>query len=208
MIGKSCNCKKEKHDLKKIVLTGGPGAGKTAVLETIKNNFCEHVVVLPEAAGILFGGGFWRHKTLAGRKAAQRAIFHVQKEIEIMVQEENNRVVMLCDRGTLDGLAYWPAEESLYWEELRTTREKELSQYSLVIHLRVPKINFGYNQSNPLRIETESEALAIDTKIEKAWEGHPRRFIIDSNENFLVKIKEVTTVLNNEIPACCKRKGL
>lgn len=206
MSGHSCNCRIEKHDLKKIVLTGGPGAGKTAVLETIKNNFCKHVVVLPEAAGILFSGGFWRHQSIPGRKAAQRAIFHVQKEIETMVQEENNRVVMLCDRGTLDGLAYWPTDESLFWDEVKTSREKELSQYAAVIHLKVPNLNLGYNQNNPLRIENETEALTIDKKIEKAWRGHPRRFVIDSQEDFLVKIKEVTTLLNNEIPDCCKRK--
>ena len=34
----------------RIVLTGGPGGGKTAVLEVVRRHFCEHVVVLPEAA--------------------------------------------------------------------------------------------------------------------------------------------------------------
>ena len=40
-----------------MVLTGGPGAGKTAVLEVVRRTFCEHVTVLPEAASILFMGG-------------------------------------------------------------------------------------------------------------------------------------------------------
>ena len=39
---------------------GRPGAGKTAVLELIQRSFCGHVRVLPESAGILFGGGFPR----------------------------------------------------------------------------------------------------------------------------------------------------
>ncbi len=56
-----------------VVLTGGPGAGKTAVLEIVKRNFCEHVQILPEAAGIVFGGGFPRKVTLPVCAAAQRA---------------------------------------------------------------------------------------------------------------------------------------
>jgi len=38
-----------------VVLTGGPGAGKTAFLEIARRNFCEHIAVLPEAASIVFG---------------------------------------------------------------------------------------------------------------------------------------------------------
>lgn len=47
---KACPCK-EPHERRRVVLTGGPGAGKTAVLELIRRSFCEHVKVLPEAAG-------------------------------------------------------------------------------------------------------------------------------------------------------------
>ncbi len=204
-MNQGCNCTNKKHELKKIVLTGGPGAGKTAVLETIRKNFCKHVAVLPEAAGILFGGGFWRHQTIPGKKAAQRAIYHVQNEIETLVAEENNRVVALCDRGILDGLAYWPVDETLFWEELNTNREKELARYAAVIHLRVPKLNNGYNQDNPLRIETEAEALEIDQRIKAAWEGHPRLFVIDSQKDFLVKISEAMAILQSEIPDCCRK---
>lgn len=38
------------HKRRRVVLTGGPGAGKTATLELIRQSFCEHVHVLPEAA--------------------------------------------------------------------------------------------------------------------------------------------------------------
>ena len=37
------------------MLTGGPGAGKTATLEMIKDAFCDHVKVVPEAASVVFG---------------------------------------------------------------------------------------------------------------------------------------------------------
>ena len=75
----ACECAAV-HERRRVVLTGGPGAGKTAVLELIRQSFCEHVKVLPEAAGIVFGGGFPREDELLCRRAAQRAIFYVQRE--------------------------------------------------------------------------------------------------------------------------------
>src|SRR5689334_15683057 len=86
---------------RRIVLTGGPGAGKTAVLEMIRKTLCEHVQVLPESAGIVFGGGFPRRPELKARRAAQRAIFHVQCELEAAIITDEVSVA-LCDRGTID----------------------------------------------------------------------------------------------------------
>jgi hypothetical protein len=71
---KACECT-EFHQRRHIVLTGGPGAGKTAVLELIRQSFREHVKVLPESAGIVVGGGFPRDHKADLQKAAQRAIF-------------------------------------------------------------------------------------------------------------------------------------
>jgi hypothetical protein len=46
------------HDARLVAVTGGPGAGKTAVLELAARSLCEHVAILLEAATIVFGGGF------------------------------------------------------------------------------------------------------------------------------------------------------
>src|SRR3989344_6909478 len=107
-----CACKVTSHDTRLVVLTGGPGAGKTAVLELLRKILCEHVAILPEAASILFGGGFWRLDSMSGKMAAQRAIFHVQEEMQKLVLDEKKWSMGLCDRGTLDGLAYSPRIES------------------------------------------------------------------------------------------------
>jgi len=103
---KACACH-EPHERRRVVLTGGPGAGKTAVLELIRQSFCGHVEVLPESAGIVFGGGFPGGERPAHRQAAQKAIFYVQRELEAAADAEHQAVV-LCDRGTVDGAAYWP----------------------------------------------------------------------------------------------------
>ena len=99
------------HPPRLVVVTGGPGAGKTAVLEVAQRQLCRHVVVLPEAASILWRGQFPRHATLPGRRAAQRTIVRLQLEMQRMAVEEGEAALIICDRGTLDGLAYWPGSE-------------------------------------------------------------------------------------------------
>ena len=45
-----CECD-QPHVPRRVVLTGGPGAGKTAVLELVRRSLCRHVRILPESAG-------------------------------------------------------------------------------------------------------------------------------------------------------------
>jgi predicted ATPase len=197
----SCPCT-ERHDGRRIVLTGGPGGGKTAVLELVRHTFCSHVHVLPEAASIVFGGGFPRGAQSAVRRAGQRAIFHVQHELEA-TQEGSNAAVLLCDRGTIDGVAYWPGPED-FWSSLGTTLEEQLARYDAVIHLRVPPDGNGYNHANPLRIESAAEAVAIDARIADAWRGHPNVIVVDPTPQFLTKASRVLHVLRELMPACCR----
>lgn len=200
----ACTCELSSHNPKRVVITGGPGAGKTAVLEIARKNFCQHIAILPEAATILFGGGFWRHDNLVGKKSAQRAIFHIQRELELLVEGERKAAIALCDRGTIDGLAYWPASEEEFFNELGTSKEREYSQYSAVIHLRSPSLDMGYDHSNPVRIETATEAQKVDEKILQAWSGHPKRYIIESSGNFLEKVSKAIDQIKAELPDCCK----
>ena len=199
-----CACSKTTHGCRRVVLTGGPGAGKTAVLEIVKRNFCRHVAVLPEAASIIFSGGFWRRESVPARKAAQRTIFHAQRELEQLVEEEAEAAVALCDRGTLDGLAYWPDPEESFWRDLGIRRELELKRYEAVIHLRTPSLEKGYNRSNPVRTETALQAARVDEMIARAWDGHPKRYFVESTDNFLEKARKAVELIRDELPACCK----
>lgn len=192
------------HATKRIVLTGGPGAGKTALLELIRQSFCEHVTVLPEAASVVFGGGFPREEDVLCRRAAQRAIFHVQRELE-MAGESHRPAIVLCDRGTLDGLAYWPGSPADLWASVSTTREAELGRYDAVIHLRTPTAALGYNHQNPLRTESPSAAAELDARVLLAWEGHARRYVIASSADFLDKAARALDALREELPDCCRR---
>src|SRR5512137_1882715 len=109
---KRCDCR-DHHVPHRVVLTGGPGAGKTAVLELIRLFFCEHVKTLPEAASIVFAGQFPRSARPPLRQAAQRAIYHVQRELESVADADDSAVV-ICDRGTIDCAAYWKGDGDLF----------------------------------------------------------------------------------------------
>ena len=197
----SCKCT-QVHEPKRVVLTGGPGAGKTATLEIIKHELCDHVRVVPEAASLVFGGGFPRVATSAGRMAAQRAVFFVQREMEAAIESERP-AILLCDRGTVDGAAYWPGPGDL-WSSVGTTRREQLARYDAVIHLRTPSAERGYNRANPLRTETAAEAAALDVRIMDVWEGHPHRVIVPNATDFPTKAARVLELIRAELPECCR----
>ena len=198
-----CACGRSFHETRLVAVTGGPGAGKTAVLELALRSFCSHVGVLPEAASVVFGGGFPRHDSEPGRRAAQRAIYRVQRELETLATEERRVAVALCDRGTVDGLAYWPGTNEAYWAQFDTTLELELARYAAVIHLRTPAADQGYNHANALRIESAERAAALDLEIAAAWAGHPNRLLISSSDDFLVKAARALEVIRAQLPTCC-----
>ncbi|TMQ07607.1 MAG: hypothetical protein E6J90_19625 [Deltaproteobacteria bacterium] len=198
-----CRCTAP-HTPLRVVLTGGPGAGKTAVLEMIRRMMCHHVHVLPESAGIVFGGGFPRGTEEELRRAAQRAIFYVQRELEATALPGDHALVV-CDRGTIDGLAYWPGPGDLF-ASVASSLAEQLARYDAVIHLRPPPLGEGYNHVNPLRVETAAEAAAIDARIALAWAEHPRRFEVPAAADFLSKAMRALAIVRDLLPICCRSR--
>lgn len=198
-----CQCRKARHRTKLVVLTGGPGGGKTAVLEMARRYFCQHVAIAPEAASIVFGGGFPRSSTPNGLRAAQRAIFHVQRAMETVAVEGGQSAVVLCDRGTLDGLAYWPGSRQSFFDEFETTFEAELGRYAAVIHVEVPALAWGY-EKNRVRRESVGQAREIDRRIARTWRGHPRVMTVSAQAGFLDKLACAIELLREELPRCCR----
>lgn len=73
-----------------------------------------------------FGGGFPRTERYESRRAAQRAIFYVQRELEI-VGDGGDPTIALCDRGTVDGSAYRTGPEDL-WSAVGTTLAEQIAR--------------------------------------------------------------------------------
>lgn len=164
------------------------------MLEVARRQLGHGVEILPEAASIVFGGGFPRWRDDVSRRAAQRVIYHVQDELERMTGERGDGLPVLCDRGTIDGLAYWPGSWDDFFSDLGTTLEREIARYTAVVHLRVPDAGNGY-ESSALRIESAAEARAIDARLLDVWSAHPRRIVIETERDFLHKAARTLTAI-------------
>lgn len=116
-----------------------------------------------------------------------------------MALEEDRAALIVCDRGTLDGLAYWPGSEREYFDDIASTKPDELARYATVIHMRTPWLDHGY-MPNQFRIESAAEASLIDAQIDAAWSGHPRRFVIDSDDDFVSKLHRALDLVRAEGP--------
>jgi hypothetical protein len=105
-------------------------------------------------------------------------------------------------------LAYWPADEASFWRELSTQRDAEFARYHAVIHLRTPGAGRGYNNQNPLRTEDAALAHVIDERILRIWEGHPNRHIIDSSDDFLLKVRTAVRLIEEQLPQYCRERNI
>lgn len=176
----------------RIVLTGGPGGGKSTAADMIGREFGDRVAVLQETATMLFRGGFPRDGVPAARRACQRAIYRTQIELEEAVAAHRPGRYLFCDRGTRDGAVYWPEGPEDFFRELGTTREREYERYYAVIFFESAAStgNELDRSTNPYRVETTNEAARLDAALRELWCAHPRFFLIRSNRSFFAKVAE------------------
>lgn len=178
----------------KVAVTGGPSGGKTTLIEALKKEFGAKVKVVPEAASILYKGGFPRVKSYEGYYHAQRAIYFTQKELEELRCKSHPDALIVCDRGSLDALAYWPDSAESFFSSVHSTMPAEIARYDWVIHLETAT-EPDYDASNEVRTENFHEALLLNEKIKKSWEGHPQRIVISAEQDFFSKMKKATQVI-------------
>jgi hypothetical protein len=147
----------------RIAVTGGPGGGKTTAVDLFRREIGDRVVVVPEAATLLFSGGFPRSTEALARKSAQQAIYHVQTQLENVQAALYPDRILLCDRGTIDGAAYWPGDPEAFFTAVGTSERVELERYDAVLFFESAAIgNISIEGGNPTRIETNAEAVALD----------------------------------------------
>jgi predicted ATPase len=182
----------------RIVLTGGPGGGKTTAADLFRREIGERVVVVPEAATLLFSGGFPRVTEAHARRAAQQAIYHVQKNLENVQSARFPERILLCDRGTVDGAAYWPDEPEVFFTAVGTTEAEELARYDAVIFFESAAVGgVAIEGGNPARIESMEEALHLDHRLRAIWSKHPRFVVVRHNASFFRKITFGLTALES-----------
>jgi predicted ATPase len=181
----------------RIVLTGGPGGGKTTAADLFRREIGERVALVPEAATLIFSGGFPRSNQQEAVHAAQRAIYAVQQSLEDVQAALFPGRVLLCDRGTLDGAAYWPGDSKAFFAEIESSLEKELARYDAVIFFETAAAGgMSIEGGNTVRNETQEQAIKLDQKLRALWSQHPKFTLIPHNPSFFKKISHGLAVLD------------
>lgn len=208
-------------NIKRIVLTGGPCAGKTTALVRVIEHFSNlgyKVFTIPEVPTMITQSG-WNYLTdnhdfyYEGEKVILEMQLALEDKIMRMAETLNEPCVIVCDRGTMDISAYISPE---MWNELTAscgTSTEELrsgSRYDAVLHLVSAADGaeqYYTTANNAQRYEQADEAglqLArdLDKKVIKAWTGHPHLRVINNNEDFDKKLNRVLKEISNvlEIP--------
>ncbi|MGI6232042.1 MAG: AAA family ATPase [Prevotella sp.] len=208
--------------IKKIVLTGGPCAGKTTALVKIMEHFSSRgfkVFTLPEVPTIFLQAGM---DYLTDNKAffyeGEKSTLQIQLSMEDdflrMAQQLDEPTVIICDRGTLDISAYLEPE---MWQRLiddvGVTTQQLRDRYDAVLHLVSAADGaeeFYTTATNKDRKEGIEQAREMDKKTIKAWTGHPHLRVINNHRNFDNKIyrviKEISNVLSLPQPIEEERK--
>ena len=181
----------------RIVLTGGPGGGKTTAADLFRREIGKRVVIVPETATMLFTGGFPRVGEPEARAATQRAIFHTQVALEDLQGALYPGRVLLCDRGTIDGAAFWPNEAPQgFFETLGTTLEEQLKRYDAVIFFESAAVgDISVEGGNPVRTETNEEARHLDMQLREIWSKHPSFHFVPHSASFFAKLENGLTRL-------------
>ena len=173
----------------RIVLTGGPGGGKTTAADLFRREIGDSVVIVPESATMLFSGGFPRSAQPEAAAAAQQAIFQVQRYLEDIQSVLYPERILLCDRGTVDGAAYGPDTPDDFFSALGTSLEAELARYDGVIFFESAAVGgMTIEGGNPVRNETIAQAVVLDGRLRELWRKHPQFVLIRHHPSFFQKI--------------------
>lgn len=169
---------------RRIAFTGGPGGGKTTVMEELRaaDPNRERWILVPEAAPLLFRAG------LDGRrKAFQRAVITLQIALETACAEAARPgQVLLCHRGTLDALAYWLRngwDRGEFFDLTGLTLAEHLRRYDGVIHLQTAALGAESHYRrwpDAHRPETLEQAAEIDRLCAAAWSDHPSYVLFEN----------------------------
>ncbi len=207
----------------KIVITGGPCAGKTTAMSWIQNFFTKlgyAVLFVPETATELISGGLapW---TFGSGVSFQKCLMQLQLEKEKVFEQgaatmKAEKVLIVCDRGALDNKAYMTELEFASVASGAGSNEVELrDSYDAVFHLVTAAKGaeqFYTTANNAARTETPEQAAALDDKLIAAWTGHPHLRIIDNSSAFEDKMKrliaEISAFLGEPSPYEIERKFL
>ncbi|HBO99841.1 MAG: hypothetical protein UU35_C0013G0009 [Candidatus Uhrbacteria bacterium GW2011_GWC2_41_11] len=193
----------------RLLITGGPGSGKTTVIRALEKKFFGRVLAVPEAATMLLQGGFpppGQHPDLILLRAFQRAIFYLTVELEtayVHQAEKRDAQMIVSDRGRLDGEAYMKGGRDAFLSDIGIQdRQNHLLIYHQIIYLESvatysPDL-WVQNAGNHFRMESDpAVAAAVDRRTLHAWSDHPHVHYFSCKNGIEGKITAVEILVDS-----------
>jgi len=201
-------------DIKRIVLTGGPCAGKTSALVKIIEHFSNlgyKVFTIPEVPTMFTQAGMdylTNNKAFfyEGEKATLATQLALEDHFMRMAATFTEPSVIVCDRGTMDISAYMTPQ---LWKDITASLGVDnpslLNRYDAVLHLVSAADGaeqFYTTANNAQRLEQADEAglriaRELDKKVIRAWTGHPHLRVINNTVDFERKLNRVVKEISN-----------
>ena len=216
------------NNIKKIVLTGGPCAGKTTALVRIIEHFSGlgyKVFTIPEVPTMFTQAGMNYLTDNAkffyeGEKATLQIQLALEDSMMRMAETIDKPVIIVCDRGAMDISSYLTPElwNRIIGELGYTTAQLRDERYDAVLHLVSAADGaeqFYTTSNNAQRLERADEhglqiARELDKKVISAWTGHSHLRVINNHDDFNNKLnrvlKEISNVLGIPQPVEEERK--
>ena len=214
---------KSNMEITKIVLTGGPCAGKTTGMSWIQNAFGDRgyrVLFVPETATELISGGVapWTCGSNLDYQKCQVALQLEKEKIFLQAARtmQEDKILIVCDRGAMDNKAYMgDVEFQAVLNSLGLDLVDLRDGYDGVFHLATAAKGaeeFYTLSNNQARTETPEQARELDDKLIAAWTGHPHLRVIGNDADFDGKMKrlvaEIAALLGEPEPLEIERKFL
>ena len=188
--------------LNKIVITGGPSAGKTTAMSWVQNAFTKlgyTVLFVPETATEFITGGVapW---TCGSNLDYQKVQMELQLTKERLFEKaartmKADKILIVCDRGAIDNRAYMNDREfAEVLGEVGKTERELIESYDAVFHLvsaAKGAEEFYTLANNAARYETVSQAVEMDDRLIEAWKSHPHHYVIDNSVELREKLKKL-----------------
>ena len=203
------------NNIKKIVLTGGPCAGKTTALVKIIEHFSSRgykVFTIPEVPTMFTQAGMNyltsnKQFFYEGEKATLQTQIALEDQFSRMASTLDQPVLIVCDRGTMDISTYLTPEvwKKIIGEVGYTVEQLRDERYDAVLHLVSAADGaeqFYTTANNAQRLEKADEqglriARELDKKVVEAWTGHSHLRVINNHEDFDNKLNRVLKEISN-----------
>jgi predicted ATPase len=188
---------------RRVVISGGPGGGKSTVAAALRRELGARVVIVPEVATHLLGGFFPGIQGPDDRRALQRAIYHVQVNLEAVHRAQAaDDLVLVFDRGVLDGAAYWPDGCDAFFDTVCGDANAARARYDAVVFLESAACGgLAIDTNNVTRTEELREAAGLDARLRDLWSPHPGFSFVAHTPAFETKVENAMVILRALVAA-------